>query len=84
MHRAYLTLMSPSNLDRPDPEPADTRANPRGHLSIDQKMAIGRWLLHNKASLPRGHFGPWLDQEGLSRGMAHQCMALASARQGDC
>jgi hypothetical protein len=52
---------------------------PRGHLSIDQKMAIGRWLLHDKASLPHGHFGPWLDkQKGLSRHMASQCTALAT------
>ncbi|MER9298765.1 DUF3102 domain-containing protein [Mesorhizobium sp. M0621] len=54
-------------------------------LSEDRKLAIGRQLLESKASLPRGHFGPWLDkQEGLSRHMAHQCMALARARQGDC
>ncbi|MBM2715324.1 DUF3102 domain-containing protein [Mesorhizobium caraganae] len=89
VHKAYLALMSPSNVVPPaDPEPADTRAIPRGHLSIDQKIAIGRWLLRNKASLPHGHFGPWLDkQEGLSRGMASQCMRLATggrqdARQG--
>ncbi|WP_352870831.1 DUF3102 domain-containing protein [Mesorhizobium sp. M1409] len=54
-------------------------------LSEDRKLAIGRQSLEAKASLPHGHFGPWLDkQEGLSRGMAHQCMALARARQGDC
>ncbi|TIS85645.1 MAG: DUF3102 domain-containing protein [Mesorhizobium sp.] len=57
---------------------------PRGHLSPDQKLVIGRWLVETKASLPHGHFGPWLDkQEGLSRGMALQCMALATGgRQG--
>ncbi|MER8751610.1 DUF3102 domain-containing protein [Mesorhizobium sp. M1050] len=45
-------------------------------------MAIGRWLLRNKTSLPHGHFGPWLDeQEGLSRHMASQCMALAKAAE---
>jgi DUF3102 family protein len=83
VHRAYLALMSPANVAHPaDREPADTRAIPRGNLSIDQKLAIGRRLLRNKASLPRGHFGPWLDkQEGLSRGMAQQCMVLARAYQ---
>ncbi|TPN57327.1 MULTISPECIES: DUF3102 domain-containing protein [unclassified Mesorhizobium] len=48
-------------------------------LLSPQKLAIGRWLLHQKASLPHGHFGPWLEkQEGLSRGMGHQCMRLAT------
>jgi hypothetical protein len=71
LDRAYLMLMSPSNAARAEEPPADTRVIPRGHLSIDQKLAIGWWLLRNKASLPRGHFGPWLDrQEGLSRSMA--------------
>jgi hypothetical protein len=83
VHRAYLALMSPANVAYlADPAPADTRVIPRGHLSIDQKMAIGRWLLHHKASLPHGHFGPWVEkQEGLSRSMALQCMALARAYQ---
>ncbi|MGY2995838.1 hypothetical protein [Mesorhizobium sp. URHB0026] len=85
VHRAYLTLMSPSNVVVPaDPGPADTRVIPRGHLSIDQKLAIGRWLLHIKAELPHGHFGPWLDkQEGLSRHMASQCMALATRQAAE-
>ncbi|MER9524115.1 DUF3102 domain-containing protein [Mesorhizobium sp. M0292] len=80
VHKAYLALMSPSNVvPLADPAPAETRVIPRGHLSINQKLAIGRWLLRNKASLPHGHFGPWLDkQEGLSRHMASQCMALAT------
>ncbi|ESY62491.1 hypothetical protein X742_32850 [Mesorhizobium sp. LNHC232B00] len=80
VHRAYLALMSPSNVaPLADPEPADTRAIPRGHLSDGQKLAIGRWLLHNEASLPHGHFGPWLEkQEGLSRSMASQCIRLAT------
>lgn len=60
------------------------RIRPRGHLSVDQKYAIGRWLLRNKAALPHGHFGPWLDkQEGLSRSMASQCMALAIGGRQD-
>ncbi|MER9590922.1 DUF3102 domain-containing protein [Mesorhizobium australicum] len=80
VHRAYLALMSPSNVVAlADPTPADTRVIPRGHLSIEQKLAIGRWLMRNKASLPHGHFGPWLDkQEGLSRHMASQCMRLGT------
>jgi hypothetical protein len=54
-------------------------------MSVEQKLAIGRRLLQVKASLPHGHFGPWLDkQEGFSRHMALQCMALARARQSDC
>jgi hypothetical protein len=72
VHNAYLALMSPSNvMPLADPAAADTRVIPCGHLSIDQKMAIGRWLLHQMVTVPRGHFGPWLEkQEGLSRHMA--------------
>lgn len=85
MHKAYLALMSPSNVaPLANPLPADTRAIPRGHLSIDQKMAIGRCLLHHKASLPHGHFGLWVEkQKGLSRSMAWQCMALAKGSEGE-
>ena len=47
-------------------------------LCRDRKSVIGRQVLEAKASLPHGHFGAWLDkQEGLSRHMAMQCMALA-------
>jgi len=78
--QAYLAPMSPLNMDRVASEPAEPRAVPRGHLSDEQKAVIGRCLLQAKASLPHGHFGPWLEkQEGLSRGMALQCMALARA-----
>jgi hypothetical protein len=84
LDRAYLALMSPSNSHSPASEPAEPRAVPGGHMSVDQKLAIGRRLLEAKASLPHGHFGPWLDkQEGLSRGMAHQCMALATGGRQD-
>ncbi|SJM33028.1 DUF3102 domain-containing protein [Mesorhizobium delmotii] len=83
VHKAYLALMSPANVAA-DREPAETRALPRGHLSIDQKLAIGRRLLQAKASLPHGHFGPWLEQQkGLSLSMAQQCMALARAYKQD-
>jgi hypothetical protein len=84
LDRAYLALMSPSNSHRPASEPAEPRAVPGGHMSVEQKLAIGRRLLQVKASLPRGHFGPWLDrQEGLSRGMASQCMRPATGTRQD-
>ncbi|TPN57325.1 DUF3102 domain-containing protein [Mesorhizobium sp. B1-1-9] len=48
-------------------------------MSDGQKLVIGRWLLHNKASLPHGHFGPWLEkQERLSRSIASQRIRLAT------
>ncbi|PBB20547.1 hypothetical protein [Mesorhizobium sp. WSM4313] len=75
VHRAYLALMSP-----PEPEPADNDAVtlPGGRWSTDLKVRVGCWLMHMKARLPRGHFGPWVEkQPGLSRSMATQCMALA-------
>ncbi|ANN59641.1 hypothetical protein A9174_24940 [Mesorhizobium loti NZP2037] len=85
VHRAYLKLMSPSNVvPLADPAPAETRAIPRGHLSVDQKLAVGRWLLKVKASMPHGHFGPWIEtQKGLSRSMASQCMRLATGGRQD-
>ena len=80
VHRAYLTLMSP-----PEAEPADNDAValPSGRWSTDLKVRVGCWLMHMKTTLPRGHFGPWVEkQPGLSRRMALQCMALAKeARQ---
>lgn len=82
VHRSYLALMSPSNLDRPVSESAEPRAVPPGHMSDEQKIAIGRRLLEAKASLPHGHFGPWVEeQKGLSRSMALQCMALAKVSE---
>jgi hypothetical protein len=82
VHKAYLALMSPSNVaSLADLGPADTRVIPRGHLSIDQKMAIGRWLLHHKASSLRPMAG---QATRLARSMAQQCIALARATQGDC
>ncbi|WP_204314997.1 hypothetical protein, partial [Klebsiella pneumoniae] len=61
----------------------DTLVLPSGHWSAAFKLKVGCWLMHMKATLPRGHFGPWVEkQPGLSRGMAQQCMALAKeARQ---
>ncbi|MER9588554.1 DUF3102 domain-containing protein [Mesorhizobium australicum] len=85
VHRAYLALMSSANVvPLADTAPADTRAIPRGHLSLEQKLAIGRWLIHNKAALHHGHFGPWLDkQNGLSRHTASQCMAVATRQAAE-
>jgi hypothetical protein len=80
VHRAYLALMSP-----PEPEPADNDAValPGGHWSPELKLQVGCWLHHMKETLPRGHFGPWIEkQPGLTRKRALQCMALAKeARQ---
>ncbi|RWE12442.1 MAG: hypothetical protein EOS61_14965 [Mesorhizobium sp.] len=80
VHRAYLDLMSP-----PVPEAADNDvvALPGGHWSTDLKIKVGCWLHYMKSTLPRGHFGPWVQkQPGLSRSMAQQCMTLArEARQ---
>lgn len=85
LDRAYMMLMSPANLaPLADPKPAEPRAIPRGHMSVDLKLEVGRRLLAVKASLPRGHFGPWLEkQQGLSRGMASQCMRLATGARQD-
>ncbi|HEV2901537.1 MAG TPA: hypothetical protein VGX71_27595 [Pseudaminobacter sp.] len=54
------------------------------HRTVKEKTEIGRQLLAKKAALPRGHFGPWLQESGLSSHMAHQCMALARSRLAAC
>jgi hypothetical protein len=56
------------------------------HRTVKEKTEIGRQLLAKKAALPRGHFGPWLRESGLSDQMAHQCMRLAKGerQQSEC
>jgi hypothetical protein len=49
------------------------------HRTVKEKTEIGRQLIAKKAALPRGHFGPWLRESGLSDHMAHQCMRFAKA-----
>lgn len=44
-----------------------------------EKAAIGRVLLDKKASLPRGHFGPWLEEQGVPANFARGAMRLAKA-----
>jgi hypothetical protein len=47
------------------------------HRTVKEKTEIGRQLIAKKAALPWGHFGPWLQQSGISPSTAHQCMRLA-------
>ncbi len=42
------------------------------HRTVKEKIEIGRQLIAKKAALPRGHFGPWLQESGLSPHTAHQ------------
>lgn len=47
-------------------------------LSEAQKAHYGRELLNMKASLPRGHFGPWLrEKSGLTVSQAQRYMRMA-------
>lgn len=84
VHRAYLTLTFPPEPQRPEPADNDVVALPGGRWSPALKLKVGCWLIHMKSTLPRGHFGPWVEkQPGLSRSRALECMALArEARQG--
>ncbi len=83
VRRAYFELLSPS--DRAI-IPAAVDDSPavrfRSRLSESQKLQIGRLLVQAKAALPHGHFGPWVEEKGLSRSMALQCMALAKFSDG--
>lgn len=84
VRRAYFELLSPTDR-RICPTAADDATPTRfgARLSESQKLKIGRLLIEAKASLPRGHFGPWVEQKGLSRSMASQCMALAKEGRHD-
>jgi hypothetical protein len=56
------------------------------HRTVREKIEIGHQLLAKKAALPRGHFGPWLRESGLSSHTAHQCMRFAKGerQQSEC
>ncbi|RWE78103.1 hypothetical protein [Mesorhizobium sp.] len=83
VHGAYLALTFPPEPQRPEPADNDTMVLPAGHWPLAFKIKVGCRLMHMKETLPRGHFGPWVDkQPGLTSKMAQQCMALArDARQ---
>ncbi|PSJ57392.1 hypothetical protein [Pseudaminobacter soli (ex Li et al. 2025)] len=51
----------------------------RRRLREEEKIALGRELIEVKASLPHGHFGPWLKKQGVPISSAHQAMRLAKA-----
>lgn len=77
---AYLTLTSPTNVGtmaaRENEPPAGFQKGI--HRTAEEKATIGRKLLEMKASLPRGHFGPWLDQQGIPS-FANDAIRLARA-----
>ncbi|MND42825.1 hypothetical protein D3C80_336080 [compost metagenome] len=51
---------------------------PYTRLSEAEKAHYGRELLNMKASLPRGHFGPWLrEKSGLTVSQAQRYMRMA-------
>lgn len=80
--QAFRTLTSPHNVPRSStpPEPAYRKGQ---HLSAEEKVELGRKLLRMKASLPRGHFGPWVaEKSGLAKSMVHDCMRMAKATGG--
>lgn len=78
---AYLTLTSPTNVGastaRANQPPAKFRKGL--HRTDEEKVAIGRKLIAKKASLPRGHFGPWLIEQGIPGSFARMAMGLARA-----
>ncbi|TPK42642.1 MULTISPECIES: hypothetical protein [unclassified Mesorhizobium] len=80
--QAYLALMSPTNAggvpSSNDNEPAATRFRKGIHRSTGEKIAIGRRLIAVKTSLPRGHFGPWLEEKGIPAQFAHMVMKMAA------
>lgn len=48
------------------------------HRTTDEKLVLGRRLLEVKASMPHGHFGPWLREKAdVSTNAARTAMRLA-------
>jgi hypothetical protein len=50
------------------------------HPTAEERISIGKRLLEAKATLPHGHFGPWLcEKSGLGYDAARRYMAAARA-----
>lgn len=47
------------------------------YLDDDEKLRLGQQLLDAKLSMPRGHFGPWLVEQGTSTVTAQKLMRIA-------
>lgn len=77
----YFMLAQYSREGMSEREPAAgliRRAFGRVQLTPDEAIVAGRKLLEVKASLPYGHFGPWIEKEsGISYGTAMRYMRLA-------
>jgi hypothetical protein len=79
IRQAYLKITEPGACEPERPMPANTGPvfQKGRHRSIEEKTAIGAYLIRKKAELPRGHFGPWLDRAGMPASAAQECLRLA-------
>lgn len=80
-HSAFQAMVAPNALA---PATAQREAKPspwprRGeHVSIEDQIELGKRLFEIKATLPRGHFIPWVEeQDGLSYQQALRWMKAA-------
>lgn len=80
--RAYDRLTSPGNFDNPHKPPVARNPFPRAgsHVSDERQAELGRMLIAKKNELQHGHFGPWLEEVGVSRGQARRWMQKAGAQ----
>ncbi|OOO26368.1 hypothetical protein BS627_04785 [Agrobacterium salinitolerans] len=77
---AHSRLISPASSAprRERSEHASNPPKPYTRLSEAQKAYYGKQLIDMKASLPRGHFGPWLrEKSGLTVSQAQRYMRMA-------
>ena len=77
---AYSRLMEPAGGDPARPAAEQRPRIPRAWERVSEPRAIelGRELLQIKATLPHGHFGPWVDERsGITRGQAQRFMRAA-------
>lgn len=78
--RAYRALTSMDNSPVPARTQDDGPMLTKGiHRTDAEKIKIGRMLLGKKAELQRGHFGPWLEKQGIPKGFAQAVMKMAKA-----
>ncbi|AWI58631.1 DUF3102 domain-containing protein [Sinorhizobium fredii] len=85
VRQAYHRLTSPANMV-PSPEAqaqqqARRLPRPGEHVSKERMIELGRELLEIKARLPRGHFGPWVEEKsGITYSQAQRFMRAAKGK----
>jgi hypothetical protein len=87
-HGAFQAMTAPNALT-PATEQREAKSSQwprRGeHVAIEDQIELGQRLLEIKATLPRGHFIPWVENEiGISYLQAQRWMKAAKHARTQC